>query len=142
MCYHIMRHVVYRLSFGNPLLLPQYLPKHIDTSALSFLLESFSAYQLQDHLLMPMLLLMQRINQDRIFLHFYRLFPDTLTALYGHGLDYLIILLRMADTSSGANLHPTPFRDSRYTFLINQARHGIALFIFPYKSIGGFCSTF
>ena len=77
---------------------------------------------------MPMLLRLQMINQDRIFLHFYRLFPDTLTALYGHGLDYLIILLRMADTSSGANLHPTPFRDSRSTFLkYIQARHDITL---------------
>ena len=38
---------------------------------------------------MPMLQLLQMINQDRIFLHFYRLFPDTLTALKEHGLDYL-----------------------------------------------------
>lgn len=48
-----------------------------------------------------MLLQLQRINQVQIFLHFYRLFPGTLTALMGHGLDYLIshlgrLILRVA----------------------------------------------
>ena len=71
------------------LLLPQYLPEHTDTAAWSFQPESYFACRHQDRLLKPKLLLLQRINQVQIFLHFYRLFPGTLTALKEHGLDYL-----------------------------------------------------
>lgn len=63
------------------LLLPQYLPEHIDTEALFFLLVSSFAYRPLSHLLTPMLLLLQRRGLNQIFLHLYRLFPDTLTAI-------------------------------------------------------------
>ena len=71
------------------LLLPQRLPERTDTEALFFLLVSSFAYQPLSRLPTPKLRPLQRTNQDQIFLHFYRLFPGTLTALKEHGLDYL-----------------------------------------------------
>ena len=58
------------------LLLPRYLPEHIDTEALFFLLVSSFAYQPLIHLPTPKLRPLQRINQDQIFLHLYPRFPD------------------------------------------------------------------
>jgi len=52
----------------------------------------------------------------REHVHLYRLFPDILTISNEIRIRLSLNPNGIVDTSNGANLRPTPLRDSRYTF--------------------------